>query len=109
MRKALFAAPLLAAALATAPVAHADTDASFLSALDRHGIAYPTPSYAIRVAHGVCRGIDFTPGGTVYNAIVILTDDSRLPPADAAYFVTAAVVYYCPWDAGLPVGSAAQV
>jgi Protein of unknown function (DUF732) len=97
------AAPAQADATGAAP-AHADAtgadpDAEFLAALDGRGITYPSAAYAIRAGHGVCRGIDLTPGGTIANAVMIVADDSQLPPADATYFVADAIAFYCPWDA----------
>ena len=59
----------------------------------------PIPARKITMRCVVCRGIDFTPGGTVANAVIIVADDSQLSPAEAGYFVADAVFFYCPWDA----------
>jgi Protein of unknown function (DUF732) len=78
---------------ATASASPAD-DQGFLSALDKQGIAYSSPQWAVRTAREVCALLDDGANGLDVSREVSKT--SGIPIEKAGYFVGASIASYCP-------------
>lgn len=78
---------------ATAKASPAQDDA-FLSALDKQGIIYPSPDYAIRTAKEVCTLLDDGANGVDMSREV--SKNSGIPVQNAGFFVGASIAAYCP-------------
>ena len=85
----------IAVATAMAAPAYADaTDDIFIGVLDEEGIAYPSESEAIIVAHQVCGFVQ--DGNTLEDAIVEVMNESGMGVEESGFFVGAATASYCP-------------
>jgi hypothetical protein len=77
----------------TASATPAD-DQGFLSALDRQGIAYLSPQWAISTAGYVCALLD--DGANGVDASREISTTNGIPIEKAGYFVGASIAAYCP-------------
>jgi Protein of unknown function (DUF732) len=88
-------AALSVAALASAGAASAaGTDDNFLSFISQHGVGFSSPQVAIADAHRVCQYIanDNSP----VSAVKEIQSETDLTSNEAATFVAASIVAYCP-------------
>jgi Protein of unknown function (DUF732) len=85
------AAALLTAA--TVRAAPSDDDA-FLAALDKQGITYSSPQYAIRIGREICTLLD--DGANGVNVSREISKNNGIPIENAGYFVGASIAAYCP-------------
>jgi Protein of unknown function (DUF732) len=86
---------LSATALLSAAPASADpTDAAFVAALAKQGIAFTDQNTAIALAHGVCAGFDKTDKSAVL--AMKLMKDTDLSLKQSSYFIGASISAYCP-------------
>jgi hypothetical protein len=69
-------------------------DQGFLTALDKQGIAYPSPQWAVTTAREVCTLLDDGAKGVEVSREVSKT--SGIPIEKAGYFVGASIAAYCP-------------
>ncbi|QNN98892.1 hypothetical protein SEA_MARAVISTA_57 [Mycobacterium phage Maravista] len=90
----LIAAGIIGPGLA-APEAKADiTSDAFVMALDSEGITYSSKPAVINAGKAVCDVLDT--GYTMYEASILVHDNSNLNLYDAGYFVGAATASFCP-------------
>ena len=89
------AALLSAAAVLLAAPASADpTDAAFVAALAKDGIAFTDQNTAVSIAHAVCAGFDKSNKSSVL--VMKLMKDTDLSLKQSSYFVGASISAYCP-------------
>jgi hypothetical protein len=101
-RKFLFVAMAVGAALVPTPVnppayADAETDALFVSVLDRAGIPYTSVKDAITVGHRVCTSL--AAGKSVEEVALAISEESGVAEYECGYFAGAAIGSYCPDEA----------
>lgn len=93
------AAVLAAASVCTATVASASPgdDQSFLAALDKQGIAYRSPEFAISTAKYACTLLDDGANGVA--VAQELSNTNGIAIEHATFFVGASIATYCPQHA----------
>jgi Protein of unknown function (DUF732) len=96
---------LSAAALLPLTPASADpTDAAFVSALAKEGIAFRDHNAAITIGHTVCAGFERSDKSSVL--VMKLMKDTGLSLKQSSYFVGASISAYCPQYVGRTDNSA---
>jgi len=87
---------LAAASLCSAATAFASPsdDQAFLSALDKQGITYPSPQFAISTAQYACTLLD--DGATGVDVAQEVSKNNGIPIDHSTYFVGASIAAYCP-------------
>jgi hypothetical protein len=92
----LAAASVGAAAIFSVAAASAapSDDQAFIAALDRQGIKYPSPQFAVSIARDVCTLLD--DGATGVDVAREINKNSGIPVGNSGAFVGASIVSYCP-------------
>jgi hypothetical protein len=99
------AVAVMVLAVGLAAPAHADaTDDAFIANLTSSGIDYGAPERAIQVAKTVvCGTLKDNPNASNADVIAKVTDATKWPTNNAAYFTGAAIQAYCPqYTFGVP-------
>ncbi|AWN04978.1 hypothetical protein I5H21_gp054 [Mycobacterium phage Byougenkin] len=90
----LIAAGIIGPGLA-APEAHADINSdAFVMALDSEGIPYTSKNDAIKAGKAVCTILDT--GLSMYEASIVVHENTDLSMYDSGYVVGAATAAFCP-------------
>jgi Protein of unknown function (DUF732) len=90
------AAMLTGAAVAVAPVAHADHDQMFISVLDGHNLSVPDMNSAIQSGHMACRELAAGKDEISVEIDVSGANPPGISRADASWVVAAAKKAFCP-------------